>query len=115
MSHLLFGKLVELSNFSKVMMVLQEFQELKTITGNCVQPVAKIRKLPLDRVINDQGTTTSPNHPISIIQIGYLRVSKNHYNHLHQKVAISDPFYFSAIFTSSSALANTSLLKMDII
>ena len=40
---------------------ISRVSELTTITGNCVRPVAKLRKLPLDPVINGYDTTTSPN------------------------------------------------------
>ena len=40
---------------------ISRVSELQTITGNCVRPVAKLRKLPLDPVINGYDTTTSSN------------------------------------------------------
>ena len=60
MSHHLCGKLVELSLFEGNDGI-SRVSELKTITGNCVRPVAKLRKLPLDPVIIGYDTTTSPN------------------------------------------------------
>ena len=37
---------------------ISRVSELKTNTGNCVRPVAKLRKLPLDPVISGYDTTT---------------------------------------------------------